>query len=63
MFPDLNFSQIQIRLNTSMTPTANPTPEDVETNEELVVTNGPSVVANDPMNPLVQSHDPPPTCP
>ena len=63
MFPDLNFSQIQIRLNTSMTPTANPIPEDVETNEELVVTDGPSVVANDPMNPLVQSHDPPPTCP
>ena len=46
-----------------MTPAANPTPEDVETNEELVVIDRPSVVANDPMNPLVQSHDPPPTCP
>ena len=63
MFPDLNFSQIQIRLNTPMTLAADPTLEDVETNEELVVTDGPSVVANDPMNPSVQSHDPPPTCP
>ena len=63
MFPDLNFSQIQIRLNTPMTLAADPTLEDVETNEELVVTDGSSVVANDPMNPSVQSHDPPPTCP
>ena len=63
MFPDLNFSQIQIRLNTPMTLAAHPTLEDVETNEELVVTDGPSVVANDPMNPSVQSHDPPPACP
>ena len=63
MFPDLNFSQIQIRLNTPMTLAADPTLEDVETNEELVVTDRPSVVANDPMNPSVQSHDPPPTCP
>ena len=63
MFPDLNFSQIQIRLNTPMTPAADPTPEDVETNEELVVTDGPSGVANDPMNPSVQSHNPPLTCP
>ena len=46
-----------------MTPAANPTPEDVETNEELVVIDRPSVVANDPMNPSVQSHNPPPTCP
>ena len=63
MFPDLNFSQIQFRLNTPMTPATDPTLEDVETNEELVVTDGPSVVANNPMNPSVQSHNPPPTCP
>ena len=46
-----------------MTPATNPTPEDVETNEELVVIDRPSVVANDPMNPSVQSHNPPLTCP
>ena len=58
MFPDLDFSQIQIKLMASTTPTARPTPEDVETNEEVVITDGPSKVANDPVNPSVESDNP-----
>ena len=42
----------------STTPTARPTPEDMETNEEVVVTNRVGKVANDPVNPSVQSDDP-----
>ena len=59
MFPNLDFSQIQIKLTTLMTPVADLIPKDVETNEELVVTDEPSEVANDPLNPLVQNDNPP----
>ena len=63
MFPDLDFSQIQINVNAQTTSTVDPILEDVETDEELVVTDGPGVVADDPVNPLVQSDDPPPPSP
>ena len=53
MFPDLDFSQIQIRLTASTTPTAKPIPEDVETDKEVEVIDGPGGVVDDPMNPLV----------
>ena len=59
MFPDLDFSQIQIKLTALMTPVADPIPKDVETNEELVVIDKPSEVADDPLNPLVQNDNPP----
>ena len=59
MFPDLNFSQIQIKLTTLMTHVADPIPKDVETNEELVVTDESSEVADDPLNLLVQNENPP----
>ena len=42
-----------------MTSAVDPILEDVETDEELVVTDRPGVVADDPVNPLVQSDDPP----
>ena len=58
MFPDLEFSQIQIKLTASTTPTARPTFEDVETDEEVVVIDGLGRVANDLVNPLMQSDDP-----
>lgn len=45
MFPDLDLSQIQIKLTTLMTP------KDMETDEELVVTDGLGGVADDPLNP------------
>nr|POF23438.1 hypothetical protein CFP56_07350 [Quercus suber] len=41
------------------TPAVELTLEDVETNEEVVVTDGPGRVIDDPVNPLVQSDDPP----
>ena len=59
MFPDLDFSQIQIKLTALMTLVTDPIPKDVETNEELVVTDEPSEVADDPLNPLVQNDNPP----
>ena len=59
MFPDLDFSQIQIKLTASMTPIAGPTLKDVETDEEVVVPYGPGRVADDPVNPSVQSDNPP----
>nr|POE91909.1 hypothetical protein CFP56_28022 [Quercus suber] len=41
MFSDLDFSQIQIKLTTPTTPTAEPTLDNVETDEEVLVINGP----------------------
>ena len=52
MFPDLDSSQIQINVNARTILAADLTPEDMETDEELVVTNGPDMVADDPVNPL-----------
>ena len=51
MFPDLDFSQIQIKLSAPMTPAAEPTPDDAKIDDEVLVTDGPSDVADDPMNP------------
>ena len=53
MFPDLDSSQIQINVNARTTLAADLTPEDMETDEELVVTNEPDTVADDPVNPFV----------
>ena len=53
MFPDLDSSQIQINVNARTTLAANLTPKDMETDEELVVTNGPDMVADDLVNPFV----------
>ena len=58
MFLDLDFSQIQIRLTALMTPAAEPNFEDVETNEEVVVTDGPGGAADDLVNPSVQNNNP-----
>ena len=51
MFPDLDFSQIQIKLNAPTTPAAEPTLDNVEIDEKVLVTNRPGDVANNPMNP------------
>lgn len=59
MFPKLDFSQIQIKVTTLTTLVAEPILEDVETDEDLVVTDGPGGVADNPMNPSVQNNDPP----
>lgn len=53
MFPDLDSSQIQINVNARTTLATDLTPEDMEIDEELVVTNGPDMVADDPVNPFV----------
>ena len=51
IFLDLDFSQIQIKLTILTTSVVKPTPDDVETDEEVLVIDGPSGVANDPVNP------------
>ena len=51
MFPDLDFSQIQIKLNAPTTPAAEPTLDNVEIDEKVLVTNRPGDVANNPVNP------------
>lgn len=55
MFLDLDFSQIQIRLTALTTPAAETIPNDVETNEEVVVIDEPGDVAEDPVNPQEQT--------
>lgn len=55
MFPDLDFSQIQIRLTALTTPAAETIPNDVETDEEVVVIDEPGDVAEDPVNPQEQT--------
>lgn len=59
MFPDLDLSQIQIKLTTPTTPATDPIPKDMKTDKELVVTDGPGGVADDPLNP----HNNPPASP
>ena len=51
MFLDLDFSQIQIRLIASTTLAAKPIPDDTETNDEVLVTDGPGGVADNPKEP------------
>ena len=63
MFPNLDFSQIQINVNAPTTLAVDPTPEDVETDEKLVVTDTPNTMADNLVNPLVQSDNPPPISP
>nr|POE61313.1 hypothetical protein CFP56_51615 [Quercus suber] len=59
LFLDLNFSQIQIRLNASMTPATEPILNDVETDDEVLVTNGPGDVVDDPKELERQTTNPP----
>lgn len=59
MFPNLNFSQIQIKLIALTTPATEPTPDDVETDEEVLVTDEPSGAGDDPMDPQEQIDNPP----
>ena len=59
MFPNLNFSQIQIKLIALTTPATEPTPDDVETDEEVLVTDEPGGAADDPMDPQEQIDNPP----
>ena len=51
MFPDLDFSQIQIKLSAPTTPAAEPTPDDAKIDDKVLVTDGPGDVADDPVNP------------
>nr|POF02443.1 hypothetical protein CFP56_28053 [Quercus suber] len=45
MFPDLDFSQIQIKLNALTIAAAEPTPNNMETDEEVLVTNTLDLIA------------------
>ena len=51
LFPDLDFSQIQIKLNALMTLTGEPVPDDEEIDNEVMMTNGPAGVADEPKDP------------
>ena len=51
MFLDLDFFQIQIRLNALTNLAIKPIPNDLETDDEMLETNGPSGVANNPKEP------------
>lgn len=59
MFPNLGFSQIQIKLIALSTPAVEPIPNDVEIDKEVVVTDWPSGATDDPMNPQEQTNNPP----
>ena len=48
LFPDLDFSQIQIKLNALMTLTSEPVPDDEEIDNEVMMTNGPAGMADEP---------------
>ena len=52
MFLDLDFSQIQIKLTASTTPATKLTLDDIKTDEEMLVTDKPGGVADDPVDPL-----------
>ena len=58
MFTDLDFSQMQIKLTAPMTPAIEPTPDDVETNEEVLVIDEPSGVTDEPVDPQEQTNNP-----
>lgn len=51
MFPDMDFSQIHMKLGASMTYATDPIPNDEETEDEMLVTDGPIDEANDPKGP------------
>lgn len=59
LFPDLDFSQIQIKLNAPTTPTTQPVPNDGEIDDEVLVTDGPTGVPNEPKDPNEQPTDTP----
>lgn len=51
LFPNLDFSSIQIKLSAPTTPSAEPRPNKKEIEEEVLVIDGYGGVADDPMNP------------
>lgn len=51
MFLDLDFFQIQIKLREAMNWATKPIPDDVEIDDEVLVTDTPGNVANDPKDP------------
>ena len=59
LFLDLDFTQIQIRLNDPMTPAIEPILDNVEIDDEVLVTNGPSDAAGDPKESKRQTTNPP----
>lgn len=48
MFANLDFYQIQIKLSATTTFAAKPIPDDKETDDEVLVTNGPIGEVDDP---------------
>nr|POE57165.1 hypothetical protein CFP56_34128 [Quercus suber] len=58
MFPNLDFSFIQIKLSAPMTFAAKPILNDEETDEEVLVTDTPGGVADDLVNPQEQTDNP-----
>ena len=59
MFPNLDFSQIQIKLNALTTLAAEPIPDNTEIDDKVLVTDGPGGVANNPKKPDGQTTIPP----
>ena len=59
LFPNLDFSQIQIRLNTSTTPATEPIPDNMETDDEVLVTNGLGYAADNLKEPKGHTTNPP----
>nr|POF19162.1 hypothetical protein CFP56_53467 [Quercus suber] len=53
------FDEMKIMLTAPTTPATELTHDDMETDEEVLVTNGPGGVANDPMDPPKQTDNPP----
>lgn len=58
LFPDLDFSSIQMKLSAPTTPSAEPPPNEKEIEEEVLVTDGYGGVADDPVNPQEQIGNP-----
>ena len=55
MFPDLDISQIWIRLNAPTTLAVEPIPNDVETDDEMLEIDEPSGMAENPKEPDEQA--------
>ena len=59
MFPDFDFSRIQIKLSAMTTFATEPVPDDKETNNKVLVTDGPISDVNNPKDPNNQPTDTP----
>lgn len=58
MFPNFDFIQIQIKLNAPTTSAAKPIPNDMETDDEVLVINEPGDVADDLKEPKGKTTNP-----